>query len=179
MLHATFTLNAFAMMRRAYVHKPCGNFSIPFPSGAFWVVSTQTVLRRLKCWECVSVLRTTVGPMLDGSLNALLLPIEDFQQQMHKVSIAVADLSDLIMIPAPAGPVYNPGNSSSNLQQQSIIRRQGTGTRQADVCVLQLLLSFRVLELLAAVVDLAAVHGSRLAEKQAEGGLQCNVITVL
>lgn len=118
------------------------------------------------------MLRTTVGQMLDGTVNALLLPTQDFQQHMHHISIAVADLSELIMVSAPAAPAYHPGNNSSNPQQQQQQHnsRNKAGARHADVFALQLLLSFRVLELLATIVDLAAVHACRLAQQQQAGG---------
>lgn len=132
-----------------------------------YLLCPQTVLRRLKCWECISVLRTTLGPMIEGSVNALLLPTHQFQQQMHQVSTAVAELAELVSVQTGSGPVYS---GTSQLQQQSRRRSEGLRLRQADVFVLQLLLSYSVFDLLAALVDLAAIHGCRLAQLQQTTG---------
>lgn len=121
--------------------------------------------------------------MLDGSVNALLLPVPEFQQRLHKVSMAVADLTDLVLQPLPAGPMYYTQSKKRQLQQEVKQQRlgqqldtvldhggsmggAGVQQRQADICVLQLLLSFRVLELLAALLDMSGVHGSRLDQQR-------------
>jgi hypothetical protein len=121
--------------------------------------------------------------MLDGSVNALLMPVQDFTQIMHRAATAVADMSELVLQPPATAPMYWSQESKRLLQQEqqqiaaagsyaydisSSSSRGGGGwqqrqRQQADACVLQLLLSFRVLELLAALIDLAGVHGSRLA----------------
>lgn len=106
--------------------------------------------------------------MLDGTVNAMLLPVQDFHQQMHKASMAVADLAAVVLLPTPAEPVFHSTSNNSNLPQSAGSRRPSS-KQQADPCVLQLLLSCRVFELLAAMADIAAVHGSRLAEQQALG----------
>jgi hypothetical protein len=141
----------------------------------------QTVLRRLKCWEGITTLRSSIGRMLDGSVNALLMPVQDFTQIMRRAATAVADMSELVLQPPATAPMYWSQESKRLLQQEQqqvatagsyaydISSSRGSGgwqqrqRQQADACVLQLLLSFRVLELLAALIDLAGVHGSRLA----------------
>jgi hypothetical protein len=165
----------------------------------------QTVLRRLKCWEGITTLRSSIGCMLDGSVNALLMPVQDFTQCMHRAAAAVADLSNLVLQPAPTAPLYW-NQESKRLLQQEQQRTAAAGSyaydssssswgvggwqqqqqqrQQADACVLQLLLSFRMLELLAALIDLAGVHGSRLAaqleqqqQQQGTGAAACVVPT--
>jgi hypothetical protein len=141
--------------------------------------------------------------MLDGSVNALLMPVQHFTQCMHRAAAAVADLSELVLQPPPAVPLYW-SQESKRLLQQEQQRAAAAGSyafdnscrsvggwqqqqrrrQEADVAVLQLLLSFRVLELLAALIDLAGVHGSRLAaqleqqqqqQQQGAGERACSV----
>jgi hypothetical protein len=132
--------------------------------------------------------------MLDGSVNALLMPVTDFTQCMRRAAAAVADMSELVLQPPVVGPLYWSQESKRLLQQEQQQaaaagsyaydvssssrvsggwQQQQRQRQQADACVLQLLLSFRVLELLAALIDLAGVHGSRLAaqwEQQQQQG---------
>jgi hypothetical protein len=138
--------------------------------------------------------------MLDGSRNALLMPVQDFTQCVHRAAAAVADLSELVLQPPPVAPLYWSQESKRLLQQEQqqaaaagsyaydiSSSSRGGGSwqqqqrqrqrQQADACVLQLLLSFRVLELLAALIDLGGVHGSRLAaqlEQQQQQGAGAN-----
>jgi hypothetical protein len=137
----------------------------------------QVVLRRLKAYHVITTLQTTVDEMLSGAVSALLLPEPEFKQRLHKVAMAVADLADLALLPQPGGPTYFPSKdqqqSQAQQQQQKLsvstaaLGNVGAGGNpsQADPCVLNLLLAFRIAEQLVALIDIAAVHASRLQEQ--------------
>lgn len=123
------------------------------------------MLRRLRAYRCLDVLQATVGAWLSGRVDALALTPAELCEQVRHVAAAAHDLAALVLLPPPSDRslfLYDPAEGqppgSSLLQPQQ--------QQEADYCVLQLLLSFRALELLAAVNCYIGVHVSRLAELQ-------------
>jgi hypothetical protein len=123
-------------------------------------------MRRFKAYECIDTLRRYVAPMLSNRVNALLLPPASLARCVHTVSRATGDLAAELMRPPPATPIryVEPGN------QATVASRHPAGVaslqprqQQADRAVLHLMLSARVMELLAALVLLVNVHTAQLA----------------
>lgn len=119
----------------------------------------QSVLRRLRAYQCLDALQSTVGPMLAGKVNALLLSPPEFCAHINQVAAAASDLSTLVLQPPQSrrsgGAAQASGGAPLQLQRQ-----------EADACVLQLMLAFRVLDLLAAFVVYISVHVCRLVQLQ-------------
>lgn len=123
----------------------------------------QSVLRRLRAYQCLDALQSTVGPMLAGKVNALLLNPTEFCAHISQVAAAASDLSTLVLQPPQSsrrsGGAAQASGGGAPLQLQP--QRQ-----EADACVLQLMLAFRVLDLLAAFVVYISVHVCRLVQLQ-------------
>lgn len=123
----------------------------------------QSVLRRLRAYQCLDALQSTVGPMLAGKVNALLLSPPEFCAHISQVAAAASDLSTLVLQPrhsrrsGGAAAAQASGGAPLQLQPQR---------QEADACVLQLMLAFRVLDLLAAFVVYISVHVCRLVQLQ-------------
>lgn len=125
----------------------------------------QSVLRRLRAYRCLDMLQATVGAWLSNKVDALVLTPAELCEQVRQVAVAAQDLAALVLLPCPSDrslflqedPEWQPASSSLLQRQQQ---------QEADYCVLQLLLSFRALELLAAVNCYIGVHTARLAALQ-------------
>jgi hypothetical protein len=128
-------------------------------------VCLQSVLRRLRAYRCLDMLQATVGAWLSNKVDALVLTPAELCEQVQQVAVAAQDLAALVLLPPPSDrslflhedPEWQPASSSLLQPQQQ---------QEADYCVLQLLLSFRALELLAAVNCYIGVHTARLAALQ-------------
>jgi hypothetical protein len=140
-------------------------------------------MRRLKAFECIDALRRTLAPMLAGHIDALLLPPAELCACMESVALAVGDLAAQVLRPLPAPPVYavDPQNKPSVMAPTGGVASLQPPQQQADVCVLQLMLAARLLELLAALVLHVNVHVCRQArlheqtrnqQQQQEAGTQ-------
>lgn len=125
----------------------------------------QSVLRRLRAYACLDTLQSTVGPMLAGKVNALLLAPPEFCTHLQRVAAATIDLATLVLQPdrnrQRASLAAKPPQASGSSSQLPSQQRQ-----EADACVLQLMLGFRALDLLAALVIYIGVHICRLVELQ-------------
>jgi hypothetical protein len=103
--------------------------------------------------------------MLAGRINALLLTPADVCAHVAHVAAAVNDLTSLVLQPPPSkrGPTINP-KPPAHTAAGTIWQLQQR--QEADACVLQLLLAFRALDLLAAFVVYIGVHVCRLVQLQ-------------
>lgn len=139
---------------------------LSLPAACCALVSLQSVLRRLRAFQCLDLMQSTIGPMVSGKVNALLLQPPEFAALVSKVAGAASDLGTLVLQPAhskhSAGPSLKPPQPPATIDAW-MQQQQG---QQADGCVLQLMLSFRVLELLAAFVIYIGVHVCRLVQLQ-------------
>jgi hypothetical protein len=125
----------------------------------------QSVLRRLRAYQCLDTLQTIAGPWLASKYTSLPLSSHALCASVQSVASAVRDLATLVLQPAASsrslfmidaqeGQAGSSSSSSRNLLQPA--------QQQADYCVLQLLLSFRAFELLAAVTLHTGAHIARL-----------------
>lgn len=123
----------------------------------------QSVLRRLRAQEAVARLQSTVAPMLGGSTtNALLLDPSDFAAKMRTATLALADVATLVLAPECDDDPHQPGSSRHH--------SPGVQAQQADISVLQLMLSYSTVDLTASLFNLSALHYSKL--KSSQNGLQ-------
>jgi hypothetical protein len=103
--------------------------------------------------------------MLAGRVNALLLGPPEFCAHLQRVAAATSDLATLVLQSDPntqrASPAAKPPQAVGGSSQLPNQQRQ-----EADACVLQLMLGFRALDLLAALVIYIGVHICRLVELQ-------------
>lgn len=101
--------------------------------------------------------------MLAGKVNALLLSPQKLCVHVNHVATAASDLATLVLQPPPGklSPALKDARATHGTSLQLQPQRQ-----EADACVLQLLLGFRVLDLLAAFVIYIGVHVCRLVQLQ-------------
>jgi hypothetical protein len=128
-------------------------------------VLLQNVLRRLRAYQCLDALQSTVGPMLAGKVNALLLSPPDFCAHVGRVAAAASDLATLVLQPPHSRQSMSPTLKAPQASGVGPLQLQPQ-RQDADACVLQLMLGFRVLDLLAAFVVYIGVHVCRLVQLQ-------------
>jgi hypothetical protein len=117
----------------------------------------QSVLRRLRAYQCLDALRATVSPVLAGKVDALQLSSQDLCSLVNSAAAAANDLAALVLQPRPssrslflyAQPEGQADSGSALLSQPA---------QEADFCVLQLLLSFQAVELLSVVSCCIGAH---------------------
>ena len=126
-------------------------------------------MRRFKAFEAVRRLQSLIGPMLDGSSQPLLMKPQELSLKIITATLAVGDLATLVLLPsekqsdAAAGSGTTAGAAAAAAVGGG---RGGQGVQQADACVLQLLLTGRVLELAGAALSLYGQHLNRLVHQQ-------------
>lgn len=128
----------------------------------------------MRAYQCLDVLQSTVGPMLAGKVNALLLSPPEFCAHVERVAAAASDLATLVLQPPNSWQSLAPALKAPQASNGGPLQLQPQ-RQDADACVLQLMLGFRVLDLLAAFVIYIGVHVCRLVQLQEQllaGGLQ-------
>lgn len=103
--------------------------------------------------------------MLAGKVNALLLSPPDVCAHVNRVAAAASDLSTLVLQPPHSRQSMSPTLKAPHASGGGPLQLQPQ-RQDADACVLQLMLGFRVLDLLAAFVVYIGVHVCRLVQLQ-------------
>jgi hypothetical protein len=134
----------------------------------FVVLLFQVVMRRFKAFEAVRRLQSLIGPMLDGTSQPLLMKTQELSLKIITATLAVGDLATLVLLPAEQRVIGAAGSSPLAAAGAAAAGagRGGQGLQLADACVLQLLLTGRVLELAGAALSLYGQHLNRLVQQQ-------------
>lgn len=132
-------------------------------------VCLQSVLRRLRAFQCLDVLQSTISPIMTGNVDAQQLPLQEFASLVGKAASAAGDLATLVLQPAHSKHTFLWDKVDIQAEGSSVLQQP---QQEADYCVLQLMLSSRTLDLLAGLSSHIGVHMHRLPQQQSAGELQ-------